>query len=65
MSIRDKNELFELLNCCDMEKLGKNFGLYSKYNPTFFLGLGGLGAWTCLQSQVCFLGPSTPVFPAL
>lgn len=42
MSIRDKNELFELLNCCDMEKLGKNFGLYSKYNPTFFLGLGGL-----------------------
>lgn len=41
MSISDKNELFKLLNCCDTEKLGKNFSLYLKYNPTFFLGLGG------------------------
>lgn len=57
MSISGKNELFKSLNCCDTEKLGKNFNLYSKYNPTFL----ACGIWTCLQSQVCFPEP----FPLL
>ena len=62
MSISDKNELFKLLNSVTRRNWGRILVCIQNTIQLSFLAWEVRGAWTCLQSQVCFHGPSTPVF---